>query len=210
MINRNDFMARKIKQFIRDCQPDIDRLLGRTKVMVAERKNCNIGSAIFAKSSFSKEDSLTKTDQKCAGRACKTCQIMTLNKTFTVWKNNVNLKRDIKLDMRSDCQTECVIYIYVCNICKDNDSFYVGQSVNSCRTRANGHRACFTNKLYKKSALSYHVYNDHRDYMDRKLSNYSLGVIKSTSGTNLDRAEDYFVEYLKADLSLNRYKVISD
>ena len=149
MINRNDFMARKIKQFVRDCQPDIDRLLGRTKVMVAERKNCNIGSAIFAKSSFSKEDSLTKTDQKCAGRACKTCQIMTLNKTFTVWKNNVNLKRDIKLDMRSDCQTECVIYIYVCNICKDNDSFYVGQSVNSCRTRANGHRACFTNKLYK-------------------------------------------------------------
>ena len=52
--------------------------------------------------------------------------------------------------------------------------------------------------------------NDHRNFMDRKLSNYSLGVIKSTSGTNLDRAEDYFVEHLKADLSLNRYKVISD
>ena len=43
--------------------------------------------------------------------------------------------------------------------------------------------------------------------MKEKLSNYELGVIKSTSGENLDRAEDFFVEYLNADLSLNRYKV---
>ena len=75
--------------------------------------------------------------------------------------------------------------------------------------RANGHRACFTEKLYKKSALSYHIFKDHPDYFCKKLSNYSVGVIKSTSGTGLDRAEDYYVESLKADLSLNLYKVTS-
>ena len=48
---------------------------------------------------------------------------------------------------------------------------------------------------------------DHPNFMKEKLSNYELGVIKSTSGENLDRAEDFFVEYLNADLSLNRYKV---
>ena len=83
--------------------------------------------------------------------------------------------------------------------------------MNSCQTRANGwqNRACFTENLHKKSALSYHIYKDHPEYVKDKLSNYSLGIIKSTSGTNLDRAEDYFVETLNADLSLNRYKVTS-
>ena len=134
---------------------------------------------------------------------------MNLDKKFTVWNDNINYKKEVRLDLRNDCSTECIIYIYVCNLCKNNDSFYVGQSVNSCQTRANGHRACFTEDLHKKSALSYHIYKDHPEYVKDKLSNYSLGIIKSTSGTNLDRAEDYFVETLNADLSLNRYKVTS-
>lgn len=133
---------------------------------------------------------------------------MNLKKIFTVWKNS-EYENDVKLDFRCDCSTECVIYIYVCNICKDNQSFYVGQSVNSCKARATGHRSCFTEKSYKKSALSHHIYNDHPEHVDKKLLNYSLGVIKSTSGGNLDRAEDFYVESLRADLSLNRYKVTS-
>ena len=75
--------------------------------------------------------------------------------------------------------------------------------------RANGHRACFTETQYKKSALSYHIYKDHPQYFSKKLSNYSVGIIKSASGAGLDRAEDYYVDSLKADLSLNRYKVTS-
>jgi len=94
-----------------------------------------------------------KTNQKCNGKGCKTCKIMTLEKTFTVWKNK-NCEKEVRLDFRNDCSTECIIYIYVCNLCKNNESFYVGQSVNSCQTRANGHRSCFTEKLHKKSALT--------------------------------------------------------
>ena len=65
----------------------------------------------------------------------------------------------------------------------------------------------FTDTLYKKSALSLHIYKDHPEYVNKKLLNYSLGIIKSTAGLNLDRTEDYYVESLRADLSLNRYKV---
>ena len=83
----------------------------------------------------------------------------------------------------------------------------MGQSVNDCKTRANGHRANFTDTLYKKSALSLYIYKDHPEYVNKKLLNYSLGIIKSTAGLNLDRTEDYYVESLRADLSLNRYKV---
>ena len=209
VINRNGFMVKEIKGILRECQPDIDRLLGKTRIIVAERRNANIASTVFAKSSFSKEENQTKRNQKCNGKGCKTCEIMILEKEFTVWKNNDNYRKDVKLDFRCNCSTDCIIYIYVCNLCKNNESFYVGQSINSCQTRANGHRACFTEKLHKKSALSYHIYKDHPEFVKNKLLNYSLGVIKSTSGTSLDRTEDFFVEHLKADLSLNRYKVTS-
>ena len=83
----------------------------------------------------------------------------------------------------------------------------IGQSVNSCRDRANGHRGKFSKVHHKKSALSYHVYKDHPLYIDKKLSNYKLGVIKSTTPINLDRLEDYYVDLFDAKLSLKRYKV---
>ena len=138
-----------------------------------------------------------------------TCGVMNLNKNVTVWKNQDAYKRTVKLDYRCDCSTECAIYMYVCKLCVDNDSFYVGQTTNSSQKRANGHRACFTKKRFKKSALSYHIYQDHPQFTSEKLSNYSMGVIKSVSAANLDRAEDYHVEHFNADLSLNRYKVVS-
>ena len=130
-----------------------------------------------------------------------------MRESITIWKKNDAYRKTVKLDFRCDCITECAIYMYVCNICVDNDSFYVGQTTNSCQKRANGHRACFTSENYQKSALSYHIYQDHPQYISKKLSNYSLGVIKSVSATHLDRAEDYHVEHYNADLSLNRYKV---
>ena len=132
---------------------------------------------------------------------------MKLGKEVTLWKNNEALQKKIKLDFSCDCTTERVIYIYVCDLCENNDNFYVGQSVNSCRDRANGHRGRFNKRDFKKSALSYHMYKDHPLDVHKKLSSYSLGVIKSTSPANLDRLEDYYVEHLDAKLSLNRYKV---
>ena len=64
-------------------------------------------------------------------------------------------------------------------------------------------------KLNTKSALSHHIYVDHPEHFHKKLLNFDLGVITSTAATNLDRKEDYYVELTKADLSLNRYKVVS-
>ena len=168
-------MVKKIKALLKECQTDMARLLGKTKIIVAERRNGNIASTVFAKSSFSRNEDEIKENQKCNGKGCKSCQLMNLNKEFTVWKNNGSYKKKVKLDFRCNCTTECIIYIYVCNLCKENESFYVGQSINSCQTRATGHRACFTEKLYKKSALSYHIFRDHPEHFQNKLSNYSLG-----------------------------------
>ena len=53
------------------------------------------------------------------------------------------------------------------------------------------------------------MYKDHPSHIDEKLSIYSYGIIKSASPMDIDRLEDYYVEYLDAKLSLNRYKVVS-
>ena len=170
-------------------------------------ENCSIASAVFAK--FSKNIDVLKENQKCGkGNGCKSCEIMDLERTVTVWKGDAK-EKNVNLDFRCDCTTECGIYIYVCNLCKNNESFYIGQTVNSCRSRANGHRGRFNRGNYKKSALSHHMYKDHPTHIEKKLSIYSLGVIKSSSPSNIDRLEDYYVEHLDAKLSLNRYKVVS-
>ena len=204
-------MCKGIKRIVKECQPDIERLLGKdTRIIVAERKNSSIGSAVFAKSSFSRNVIDIKENQKCNNRnGCKSCELMNLRKNVTLWKNSDVYRKNVKLDFRCDCLTECAIYIYVCNICIDNDSFYLGQTTNTCRKRSNGHRACFNARNYEKSALSLHIYKDHPQHITKKLSNYSMGIVKSVSAANLDRAEDYHVEHFNADLSLNRYKVTS-
>lgn len=200
-------MCCKIKEILRNNSDDIDQLLGKTRLLVAERKNGNIASAVFAKSAFSKGCATEKSNQKCEKKNCKLCEIVNVKKRVVLWENNEKYKKEIKLDYKCNCSTESVIYIYICNICENNKSFYVGQTVNSCQKRASGHRANFTEKNYKKSALSYHIYKDHPQCINKKLSNYRVGIIKQCSATNLDRTEDYYVECLKADLSLNRYKV---
>ena len=211
MINRNGYMCKEIKRVIKECNPEIDRLLGtKTRIIIAERNNSSIGSEVFAKSSFSKAEDIIKDTQRCNnGNGCMTCDIMKLKKNVTLWKDNAAYKRTIKLDFKCDCLTECVIYLYVCNICKNNESFYVGQTQNCMQSRANGHRTGFNPITYTKSALSYHIYKDHPQFTSRKLRNYSVGVIKTTSATDLDKEEDYYNELLHAKLSLNRYKVTS-
>ena len=159
-----------------------------------------------------KEEITEKDTQKCGGKklGCMTCDLLNLPKEFYVWENNEKRRRKIKLDYPLNCKSEHVIFMYLCQNCEDPSSnFYVGQTVNACRQRANGHRACFNKEKHKKSALSAHTFADHKTHSDMKLNNYSLGIVKSTSAVNLDRLEDFYVDYTNAELSLNRYKVTS-
>ena len=212
-INRDGFMSSQIRNIVRECQDDINVLLGEpTRIIIAERRNPNTASLLFAKSSFSKEEITVKDTQKCGGKkhGCMTCDLLNLPKEFYVWENNEKRKRKIKLDYRLNCKSENVIYMYLCQNCEDPSSnFYLGQTVNACRQRANGHRACFNEEKQKKSALSAHTFADHKKHSDMKLNNFSLGIVKSTSAVNLDRLEDFYVDFTHAELSLNRYKVTS-
>ena len=207
-VNRDAFMSKKIKEILNECQQDINELLGgSTRIIVAERKTNSTASLVFAKSSFAKVKVEEGTSQECKVGGCKSCKLMDMEKSVTLWEKHPDRKTKIKLDFRLNCAAENVIYLYLCTLCQNNESFYVGQTISSCRGRANGHRADFTDADFRKSALSYHTHEDHPEHFGKKLKNYKLGVIKSTRPMNLDRLEDYYVEATKADLSLNRYKV---
>ena len=211
VVNRDKYMSSQIKGILRESQQDIDTLLGeQTRLIVAERRNNNIASLLFAKSSFSLSPTPAKDTQKCGkGHGCLTCRLMDLSPNVVIWKDHPTYRQTLKLNFRCVCTTEHVIYIYICKHCEGNDNFYVGQCVNSARDRANGHRSSFTKNNYKKSALSHHIYIAHPELMKDQLENFRLGVIKSTAPMNLDRLEDYYVISTKAELSLNRYKVVS-
>ena len=176
-------------------------------------KPCNnfityVWVTLFAKSVFSKEPIQERENQKCSssGSRCKTCELMHIPKTVTLWQDHPN-ETVVNLDFRCNCLSEHIVYLFICKLCPKNKSFYVGQSVQTCRDRTNGHRGKFNLKTYTKSALSCHMFKDHPQNFDNKLQNYDLGIIKSTSPLDLDRCEDYYLELTKAHLSLNRYKV---
>ena len=181
-------------------------MLGKdTRLIVAERRNTNIASALFAKSAFSREEQKMNENQKC-GSNCTSCKVMKITKTVTLWKDHSN-ECVVNLDYRCNCLSNNIVYLFICKLCPKNRSFYVGQSINTCRKRTGGHKGRFNYKYYKESALSVHMFKDHPEYFDNGLLNYELGIIKSTSLLDLDRCEDYYLEYTKAQLSLNRYKV---
>ena len=176
-------------------------------MLVAARRNANTASLTFAKSSFSNEIVVPKSNQMCgSGRGCMICPIMKLPKNVTLWENHPRYQITLSLDFRYNCLSEHILYLYICKWCKNNESFYVGQSINTCRQRANGHRSKFTPNLFLKSALSCHIFRDHPEKVEDRLNNFELGIIKATSPVHLDRLEDFYIEATHAKLSLNRYK----
>ena len=117
----------------------------------------------------------------------------------------------IKLDSKSDCSSNGVIYIAICKICNDpcnTGSFYLGQTVNSLMNRCNGHRECFKMPKYEDSALSMHIYDKHPEHFPNKLLSFDFGVVKTVSPMQLNRKEDYYIFMTDADTKgLNRYLV---
>ena len=102
-------MSKKIKEVLRENKHNIDELLGGdTKLIVASRRNMNIASALFAKSSFSKEEVMVKNNQECKGAGCLSCKLMNIGKKITLWKGHPN-QVVVNLDYRWDCSTDHVI-----------------------------------------------------------------------------------------------------
>ena len=68
-----------------------------------------------------------------------------------------------------------------------------------------GHRKCFNESNWEKSALSMHAKDRHKDNFS--LKNFSVAVVKQVSPKNLMREEFRNIKYKTISLGLTRYKV---
>ena len=124
------------------------------------------------------------------------------------------LDRNINIDgiiiklkpKEGSCKLDNVIYIASCNICND---FYIGHTIDILRIRCTGHRSNFKEGSYQKSALSYHIFNDHFGHLAVGLNNFSFGVIAQCDPLSIIDLENRYIIQFKADtLHLNRYKAM--
>ena len=183
----------------------ISKAIGKNRIIIAEKRNKNTASMLFQKAGFSKTNVLPKADQKCRQKNCKCCNLMTLGQKLVLKETS------LKLDYTLNCKNDNVIYAAKCKHCDINEGIYIGQTVNSMSKRMSGHRTCFDvkNDNYKKSALSFHIFEKHKEYFEQRLENYNIGVIRSSAPMKLDMLEDFYVRKTKAETrGLNRYKVL--
>ena len=203
VINHDPQMARTLKSVLSDHSADLQNLIQDTKIIISERRNPNTASLLFAKSSFSKTFVPPKPTQKCSHRNCLTCGILNLPKNLKV--NGFS----IKLDFSLNCKVTNCIYLAICKHCENPNEFYVGQTCTALNERMSGHRSSFKTGKQENSALAIHTFNKHLDHFDKNLRNFNVGIIKEVPPKMLDRVEDYFIYYTKAESqSLNRNKVV--
>ena len=197
----------KLKTFLNSLGDDLNKLIGSTKIMVACRKGPNIGNMVVKNRSLGEIDKEPNNrGQKCGARNCKTCSVMLEESEISC--NGISLK----LPKNVNCKTSNVIYGDLCQdaICvQRGENLYVGQTFQPLNKRNNGHRGCFNDNDFEKSALATHAKLDHNFMID--FDNFKCAILKKTSHLNLDREEYKFTERLRTNvLGLNRCKIVRE
>ena len=198
------FDVKVIKKYFNSFNADFKLLFGDRKILFSMKRNSNTAALLFNKYGFA-QTTLVSSTQRCESTGCNSCVLKGSDLSFFDVKDNFTIKPSNSLN----CKSENVIYLAVCNICKD---FYFGQTMTQEHIRMNGHRSKFNKYDYDKSALAMHIYRDHPNYVgdspQEGLKNYTITILESSSPQNLRRRESYYIWITKADLRhLNRYKV---
>ena len=98
-----------------------------------------------------------------------------------------------------------IVYLWICKLCSGPEAYF-GRTTQESHNRTSGHRQCFCEEKWDKSALSMHVKEVHGQQFS--MNNFSVAVIKKVSPQNLRREEFRYIEkYKTKQLGLNRYKV---
>ena len=80
-----------------------------------------------------------------------------------------------------------------------------GTTTQKCHARTSGHRGCFKEEKWEKSALSMHARESHLSNFS--LENFEVSIVKKVSPQTIRREEFRFIEkYRTIQLGLNRYK----
>ena len=190
----------EFKKLLYDLKDDFKAAIGETRIIFAIRKGKSIGNTVVKNRGLCiqpKEDAL---NQRCNAPGCLQCPLVATNTNILVNGKSLRVPKNL------NCKTKNAIYLWECCICdKEND--YFGRTIQKTHKRTNGHRKCFFNGEFEKSALSMHAKDKHPDNMS--LENFRISVVKETSPRNIKREEFRMVDkYRTKILGLNRYKTL--
>ena len=95
--------------------------------------------------------------------------------------------------------------MWICKLCGEKETYF-GRTTQECHNRTSGHRGCFDEVKWDKSALSMHAREVHQTQFS--LDIFTVAVVKKVSPQRLRREEYKFVEKFRTNaMGLNRYKV---
>ena len=128
-------------------------------------------------------------DQHCNARGCRQCPQINDQSSVTINGNTLHIPKHL------NCKSKNVIYMWTCKLCGESKTYF-GRTTQECHNRTSGHRGCFNNDKWEKSALSMHAKEVHQTQ------------VKKVSPQRLRREEfKYIDKYRTNSLGLNRYKV---
>ena len=192
----------EFKKIIHDSKPDLQQLIGDTKITMAVKKNPSIGNRNIRNRSLSEKQTLLP-NQKCNAPNCLQCPLVNTSNTSTV--NNIKIPSGKTLN----CKSRNVIYLWQCLLCRqakrNEDDSYFGRTIQKSHERTNTHRRCFCDKKWESSALSMHARSVHGDLFD--LKNFQISLVKKCSPQRIRREEFKYIDKFKTrTLGMNRYK----
>ena len=198
-----NYHCKLFKTLFKELENDLFPLIGDHRIIVSERRNPNLKDLLFVKKRFTEEEIDRSAISHPCHRNCKTCPMVYLNGCIVIDGIRLILYPD-----EGSCIMEDIVYIAYCMVAGCND-FYIGHTINRLRDRCSGHRGSFKPGCYKKSALAYHIFNDHPEVLSEGLNNFAFGVLKQVDPRFLADAENLFIVQFKADTKhLNRYKAL--
>jgi hypothetical protein len=192
----------EFKKLVKSMKNDLTAVMGEVRIVFAVRKGRSIANQLIKNKSLCIDEmNDNQLDQKCNGPGCMQCPLVANANEVEVNNKKVNVHVNL------NCKTNNVIYLWRCNICS-HENAYFGRTIQKCHKRTNGHRGCFNEVDFEKSALSMHAKDKHPNNMS--LNNFSVAVVKKVSPRNIKREEFRFIEkYRTKCFGLNRYKTLT-
>ena len=186
------------KEAVHSLNNEIKQLIGDTRIMFAMKKRSSLGNTLVRNKQLSTISNIMSDNQRCNATGCLQCPLVNKEKKLIVNENNIVVPYHL------NCKSKNIIYMWVCKLCGLQE-VYFGRTVQECHNRTSGHRNCFNEEKWDKSALSMHARDVHQ--MTFSLTIFSISIVKKVSPQQLRREEFKFIDkYKTSSLGLNRYK----
>ena len=187
----------EFKSVVRSLHDEFKQLIGDTRILFALKKSSSIGNAVVQNKHLSSPPS-TIDDQHCNGRGCRQCPLINEESIVEINGNTLRIPRHL------NCKSKNIIYMWICKLCGVKETYF-SRTIQDYHDRSSGHRGCFNEEKWEKSALSMHAREVHQ--MNFSLDIFTIAVVKKVSPQRLRREEYKFIDkYRTNSLGLNRYK----